>query len=200
MCGRVIQTRSASRMAEEFGAKLNGGDLFEPGEYGAGEPTLAIVTGEHGPEATIITWGLEAHWLPNGELLRHARAETALRKRTFQESAQVRCGIAPVDAWIERGTRPGARRGAHVVRPSDESVAGLAILWWRNPNDRRPARLVIVTKQATGAPAQIHHRTPMVITPEDAPTWLDPTSKIAPIQALLARPASAEGEFEIRPR
>ena len=53
---------------------------------------------------------------------------------------------------------------------------------------------------AMGAPAQIHHRTPMVIKRDDAPTWLDPTSKIAPIQALLARPASAEGEFVTRPR
>ena len=90
MCGRVIQTTPAGTMARTFGAALNGAQLFEPGEYGAGEKTLAIVTGENGPEATVITWGLEAEWLPRGELLRHARAETALRKRTFQESAHAR--------------------------------------------------------------------------------------------------------------
>ncbi|MCY4453432.1 MAG: hypothetical protein OXC01_15935 [Immundisolibacterales bacterium] len=43
----------------------------EPDKYGAGEKTLAIVTGENGPETTIITWGPEAEWLPRSELLRH---------------------------------------------------------------------------------------------------------------------------------
>ena len=200
MCGRVFQTTPAATMAGIFGARLNGGRLFRPGEYGAGDETLAIVTGQDGPEATALTWGLEVEWLPRGELLRHARAETAMRKRTFADSAAVRRGIAPVDAWIERATRPGPPRGAHVVQPSDGGVVGLAALWWRNADDRTPERLVIVTKGAMGAPAEIHHRTPMVVTPDDAPAWLDPASKIAAIQALLTRPASAEGQFETRPR
>ena len=87
-----------------------------------------------------------------------------------------------------------------MVWPKAKTVAGLAMLWWRDRATRRPAQLVIVTKQAMGAPAKIHHRTPMVVTPNDAEAWLDPTSKIAPIEALLARPATGEGEFETRKR
>ena len=196
MCGRVIQRTPAATMAHGFGAALNGGDLFPPGEYEGGDNTLAIITGDEGPEATVIRWGLEVEWLPAGELLRHARAETVLRKRTFQESAQVRRGIMPVDAWIERGTRRRGPRGPHMVWPKARTGAGLATLWWRDRTSDRPARLVIVTKQAMGAPAHIHHRTPMLVTPDDVKGWLDPTSKIASIHALLARPAAAEGELE----
>lgn len=117
----MFQTTPTATMAGIFGAGLNGGDLFKPGEYGSGDETLAIVTGPDGPEATTLTWGLEADWLPTGKLLRHARAETAMRKRTFSDSPAVRRGIAPVDAWVERATRAGTPRGAYVVRRRDGS-------------------------------------------------------------------------------
>ena len=71
---------------------------------------LRIVGGEQGRTATTIRWGLPASWLPPGEVLRHARAETALTNPTFRDAASRRRYIVPVNSWFEWGTRPGAKR------------------------------------------------------------------------------------------
>ena len=136
----------------------------------------------------------------SGELLRHARAETALTKPTFRDAARGRRCIVPADAWIEWGTRPGARRGPHEVSACEGETTGIAALWWPSPMRGCPRRLVVVTKTASGAPAQIHHRTPMALLDGDVDTWLDAESEVDAVRALFARPSSDEGTFEVRAR
>lgn len=119
MCGRVRITRPAMAVSELYVAQLTNrqAEMFPPGEYSAGDQVRAISHAEHGgAEITLITWGLPVSWLPSHELLRHARAETVLRKPTFAKSARERRRVIPVDAWYERGTRPGVRRDYHPHR------------------------------------------------------------------------------------
>ena len=59
---------------------------------------------------------------------------------------------------------------------------------------------MVVTKTASGAPAQIHHRTPMALLDGDVDTWLDAESEVDAVRALFARPSSDEGTFEVRAR
>ena len=201
MCGRVIQKTPVQSVASAYGARMEEEvTLFEPGEYTAGGQVLSIEASENGREASLSRWGLPAAWLTAGELLRHARAETAMSKPTFREAARTRRCIVPVDAWIEWGTRPGARRGPHEVRACEGGTTGIAGLWWPSAVRRCPRRLVIITKTASGPPAQIHHRTPMAVLDSDIDIWLDAESELDAVQALLARPSTREGTFEVRAR
>ena len=201
MCGRVIQKALANAVANAYEATMEEeATLFHPRERTPGETMLSIVDGEQERAATTIRWGLPAAWLPAGELLRHARAESALIKTTFRDAAKARRCVVPVDAWFERGTRPGAGRGPHRIGACDGSITGLAALWWPSAVRGSPRRLVVVTKQASGAPAQIHHRTPMAVLHADVDAWLDAESEIDIVRRLLARPSTEEGGFEVRPQ
>ena len=57
-----------------------------------------------------------------------------------------------------------------------------------------------VVKPRHGAPAQIHHRSPMAVLDADVGTWLDAESELDAVQALLARPSTTDGTFEVRAR
>ena len=170
MCGRVIQTTPAGTMARTFGAALNGGHLFEPGEYGAGEKTLAIVTGKNGPEATAITWGLKAEWLPRGGAAApHARGNYADVK-DFTNVA-MREGVRRIIAGcVEVASDARCRRGAadngvelRALAACEDAVEGLgnrreAVIRTRRHPRRR--RAFSGTPDATAAPAQFRAGAP----------------------------------------
>ena len=123
-----------------------------------------------------------------------------MSKPTFREAARTRRCIVPVDRWYEWGTRPGARGGPHEVSACEGGTTGFAALWWPSPVRGCPRRLVIVTKAASGAPAQIYHRTPMAVLDADVDTWLDAESELDAVLTLLERPSTAEGTFKARAR
>lgn len=199
MCGRVRLTTQAASIAEAYDAKADANAiLFRPGDYTPGERLLAINGGKEGRQAVTSIWGKRAEWLRNGDLLRHARAESALAKPTFEESARTRRCIVPVDGWFERGTRPGVAKGPHSICAEDGSITGLAALFWPPTVRGGFRRLVVITKQAMGAAAAIHHRTPMVVRTDDIETWLDAQAEIDGVRALLARPAAEEGRFQTK--
>ena len=199
MCGRVRITRPAMAVSELYLAQLTSrqAEMFPPGEYSAGDAVRAVSHAEHGgAEITVMTWGLPVSWLPAGDLLRHARAETVLRKPTFAKSARERRCVIPVEGWYERGTRPGVRRGYHAIAACDRGTVALAALWWPGAAPDGPRRLVVVTKEAQGAPARIHHRAPMVIAQHEVRDWVDPTCPLPTVRMMLGRPAADEGAFE----
>ena len=87
----------------------------------------------------------------------------------------------------ERATRTGAPRGYHRIGAGSGAGAAVAALWWQDA-DSTPQRLVVVTKQATGAPAQIHHRCPMVVRDDEVNAWIDP--RCTPLPAASRRETS----------
>lgn len=198
MCGRMRITQPAMAVSQRYLAQLTNrqAEMFPPGEYDPGEGLLAVSHDDRGgAEINVITWGLTASWLPPGKLLRHARAESALVKRTFATAARERRCIIPVDAWYERGTRPGVHRGYHAIGAANRAGVALAALWWPGPDAQSPRRLVIVTKEASGAPAQIHHRCPMVSERHEVSTWVNPKCATPKVRQMLGRPSGEEGAF-----
>ena len=126
----------------------------------------------------------------------HGSASTARGAALARHRAATRRCVIPVDAWYERGTRPGVRRDYHAIAARDRSSVALAALWWPGPTPDAPRRLVIVTKAAQGAPARIHHRCPMVVAQHEVRDWVDPTFPEIGVRQMLARASADEGAFE----
>ena len=86
-------------------------------------------------------------------------------------------------------------RNREGIATRDRAGVALTAIWWQSAG-AGPRRLVVITKEAAGAPAQIHHRAPMVVGDDEVNDWIDPRCAPATVRAMVARTADDEGEFE----
>ncbi|MBV7294830.1 SOS response-associated peptidase [Corynebacterium sp. TAE3-ERU12] len=135
-------------------------------------------------------WGLVPSWakqLPTSTLF-NARGETVAEKPSFRSAYRRQRCLVPVDGWYEwRDKQP------YFVSPKDGVVflAGLWEPWWQGYS------CTIITTDAVGELAWLHHRMPRVLPPEECATWLYGTT--ADVDELR-RPVSAAAvaDFSIR--
>lgn len=135
-------------------------------------------------------WGLVPSWARDpsgGARLLNARSETVLEKPSFKRAAASRRAVVPADGYYEwrkldDGPRPAKQ--PFYIHPADGSVAALAGLYefWRDKDlpDDDPGRWLvtctILTRAATGELADIHDRTPVMLTDTTVDGWLDPST------------------------
>ena len=118
MCGRFNQRGPSAALAETYGAVPDRpATLLAPGERTPGARVLAVL-GET-PVATAAVWGVAAEWLRRGELLRHARGETATTKPFFRGAAAGR----PASCPPTRGSSRDRRRAAGAPTTSPRATA-----------------------------------------------------------------------------
>jgi putative SOS response-associated peptidase YedK len=166
----------------------------------------------------VLRWGLVPSWSkdPSGAArMINARAETAAEKPAFRKALASRRCLMPAEGWYEwkRGVdsaKPGAKSGSkqpYFVTGTDGASLAMAGLWefWRTPNgEGDPQTLItcaVLTTDAVGPLAEIHHRMPLLLPAEHWDEWLDPdaadpTGMLAPpspelVAGLELRPVSA---------
>ena len=179
MCGRFMQERPVSDLAEIFGAEPL---VEDPGGRYNVAPTdeaIVVVEREERRALTSYRWGLIPHWAENAKIASrtfNARAETVATAPVFRDSFRRKRCLVPVDGFYE-WRREGTVRQPYRIFRSDGRPLVLAGLWagWRDPatdDVRRTFTIVTTTPNATVA--GLHDRMP-VIVPDDAwGRWLDP--------------------------
>jgi putative SOS response-associated peptidase YedK len=191
MCGRFMQERPVSDLAEIFGAEQL---ADEPGgRYNIAPTDEAIVVVERDDRRALVAyrWGLIPHWAEDPKIASrtfNARAESVATMPAFRESFRRRRCLVPVDGFYEWRREGTARRPYRIFR-SDGLPLALAGLWsgWRNPDTGEVRRtFTIVTTTPNEVVAPLHDRMP-VIVPDDAwARWLDPRpAEPGELRALL---------------
>ncbi|MGX7824349.1 SOS response-associated peptidase [Actinokineospora sp. 24-640] len=219
MCGRYAATRDPAALAAEFDAiDAIGGDA--PGADYNVAPTKSVVAvvQRHPRDADgtvdestterslrLMKWGLVPHWAKDASgaaKMINTRSESAAEKPSFKRSLARRRCILPADGWYE-WRRDGKDKQPFYTTPKDGSSLAMAGLWstWHDKADPDAPVLVtcsVLTTDAVGPVADIHHRMPLLLTPDEWHTWLDPDR--ADVAALL-RPVSDEvvDALEVRP-
>ncbi|WP_249009652.1 SOS response-associated peptidase [Conexibacter sp. DBS9H8] len=205
MCGRYslagpdpaeLRTRFGLREAPEWTPRYN---------LAPGEAILTVTAGPDGArEVARRRWGLVPPFLeqpPRSGALFNARAETAAEKPLFRAAfARSRC-LIPADGFYEWARLPdepipGApgrppRRPFH-VSAADGAIlafAGLAALW-RPGTAEAIASTTILTTVANATVAAVHHRMPVILTPEQELEWLDPTTPVGRLRELISGEAT----------
>ncbi len=177
MCGRFAITLPPDAMAQLFDA-VPANDLPDVPNYNVC-PTNAVHV-VHSLEGQrrlgAMRWGFLPHWYkaPNGgPLLINARAETIAEKPAFKAACRDRRCLIPVTGFYEWTKDDEGTRYPWYIHPSGDGPLVFAGVWQDWERDGQAFRTcAIVTCAANDRMAQIHHRMPVVLAPQDWPLWL----------------------------
>lgn len=182
MCGRYYITHPKDALERAFSVtKL---DPVTP-RYNIAPTQEAIVAGldrDGGIAASTMRWGLVPSWADDtsiaGKLI-NARSETAQNKPAFRQAFARRRCIVPASGFFEWHAESERDRKTPyaIARTDDEPLAfaGLYERWHdRDAGGGDPPLLTftILTMDAAPSIAQLHHRQPVMLTPDNAQAWL----------------------------
>lgn len=182
MCGRFVQTTSTQRLAEQFAATDTTGGALPPRFNVAPSTPIPVVIAADGRRLGTMRWGFVPSWSRDpdaGPRPINARVEGAAASRLFATALAGRRGVVPVDAWYEWTDEDGARQ-PWLLRPRADGPVAVAALWstWRAPDaapDAAPlATVALMTTEAGGEAATVHHRTPLLVPEALLDDWLAP--------------------------
>jgi putative SOS response-associated peptidase YedK len=180
MCGRFAFYSPAEAVAALFGADPIPSGLTLGARYNIAPsediPAIRQKPGEE-PELVLLRWGLVPFWAKDssiGNRMINARAETIATKPAFRNAFRERRCLVLADGFYEWRTEPGGKTPYYISLANGQPFA-LAGLWedWR---DRQSGEVLetatIITTAAIPLLAELHHRMPVVLEPENARRWL----------------------------
>ncbi len=124
----------------------------------------------------------------------NARAETLAKKPSFKTAFRYRRCLIPADGYYEWQSSDRSRKQPYLIRMADEQPFGLAGLYECRLDEagNEIESCAVITTEPNEMTAEIHHRMPAIIDPDEYSQWLDPdmndTDKLAP----LLRPYPAD--------
>lgn len=140
----------------------------------------------------LMQWGLIPHWSKEPKGWINAKAETAAQKPSFKRAfRQSRC-LIPASAFFEWKKTPAGKE-PYILKLKDQELFGFAGLYdtWYDPDGQPIRSYTILTCVPNALVAQVHHRMPVILKPEDEQTWLDRQTDLATLNQLL-RPYPTE--------
>ena len=186
MCGRYAIFAAPHRLIELFGA-----DIISnfPARFNAAplQEMPIIVKNRMG----FGRWGLLPSWAAADDRglcakMINARCETVSEKPAFREawSRGRRC-LIPANGFYE-WTGEGDAKQAYYLHHKTSDVIAFAGFWAKKDD---LVTFTVLTKDADAAIADIHHRMPVMFTPDQARDWFaaDERDAVAMIKAASGR-------------
>ena len=156
-------------------------------------PSAAPGGGEEALKVELLEWGLIPSWsATSGRRPINARIETADTQRMFRNAFRERRCLIPATCFIEWQKLAKGGRALHRVFAADGSLLAFAGLWerWNGP-----AGVVRTFTILTGPPSPVvsalHHRQPVILTPELREAWLAPGPLEPAVHRALLDPFEA---------
>ncbi|MDJ0591735.1 MAG: SOS response-associated peptidase [Pleurocapsa sp. MO_226.B13] len=173
MCGRFSLDTTKTEIAKEFKCAEF---ALSKSKYNIAPSQNVIVVINAGDrnEAVLMRWGLIPHWVRSLDSwksnLINARVETVDEKPSFRNGFKKRPCLIPVTGFYEwnKNKQP-------YYFHTKKGLFALAGIWesWNNlETEEKLLSCTILTTEAKGAIADIHHRMPLVIPSEYYDLWL----------------------------
>ena len=197
MCGRFVLTLPTDAVAGWFDAVVERTVAEQPRYNICPTQTIAVaISREDGRHLVPMRWGFLPRWYKrptDGPLLINARAETVAEKPAFRTSVRERRCLIPADGFYEWHRAKGRGKEPWFIYPRDAGLMAFAGIWreWAGPEGRHEVTCAIVTTASGEDLAQLHHREPVTILPDDFGLWLGEAGK----GASVLMHAAAEGYF-----
>lgn len=186
MCGRFVQSLTAIEYLEALQIELPVVDGFAPepvGRYNVAPRTrvLVIVQEKEGLRLERVPWGYAPSWASG---LRppaiNARLEKVATGAFWREAWKAARALVPADGWYE--WQPDPARPKHKQPYYFRLRSGGPLFFpavGRLPRQGREIQegdgFATITQASYGGMAEIHDRRPLVLGPDEARAWLDPS-------------------------
>lgn len=197
MCGRYRLSRRKQLVEEYFGSVSDEQDWVP--RYNIA-PTQLVPTIRQNPtqpvrELSMMRWGLVPSWAKDtsgAASMINARSETASTKPAFADALKHRRCLIPADgfyAW----KRTGTSKQPFCFEVNDRALFAFAGLWdrWKDASDNWLKTCSILTTTPNSVTSAVHDRMPVILSPDDYDTWLDPGMKKVDGLSELLRPYDA---------
>lgn len=178
MCGRYYidgddPSDALSRIMDELNRKKTPEGLKTSGEIFPSDIVPVLANSRKGDvQPFAMRWG---YAFPNGRPIINARSETAAQKPLFRDGMRQRRCIVPASHYFE-WERRGAARTKYAIRPANADMLNLAgIYHLENHGGVIVPAFAILTRDAAPGIAFIHDRMPVLLPPEAAADWLNPS-------------------------
>jgi len=175
MCGRYTITKKKSDIEKEFDVKADK-DFIEnynvaPSSY------MPVITNIDSSKINLLKWGLIPYWSKDNTFannLINARAETIFEKPSFKKNIKKqRCCIV-ADGYYEWKKENNYKQPYYIHMEHHKLFlfAGIWDSWEDQQKGEKINSFSIITKEATGDIANIHHRVPVTLNKTLKNTWL----------------------------
>ena len=187
MCGRYQLDAEFEEGSELLGALLE----FElrPRYNAAPMQYLPIIRREgQGNAVRQLRWGLVPNWAPDQSFAHkmiNARSESVHEKPAFKESFRLGRCLIPSTGFYEWKSM-GKYKQPHLIRMQSSPIFAMAGLWspW-SMGEEALETFTVLTTDPQGALSGLHHRMPVILSPEAQHAWLDPETSPRDLLALL---------------
>ena len=189
MCGRFT-LKTPERIKFDALNTYDPDDLVPRYNIAPSQNVLTILERNSEREATFLRWGLIPFWSKEPKGFINARAETLEQKPAFSESFQRRRCLIPADGFYE-WEKNGKISQPYYFQMKDQAPFAFAGIWdrWKSEGTWITS-CAIVTTTANELLAPIHHRMPVIISPESYDLWLADDPRAAVKDLLTPFPAS----------
>jgi putative SOS response-associated peptidase YedK len=194
MCGRFAFFSAHEATVRLFGLPATT-PLIEPRYNIAPTQFVPVVRldAQHARQLAMLYWGLVPHWAREksiGARMINARAETLAEKPSFRTAWRKRRCLVLASGYYEWQDSAAGKQPHFIRRVNSEpfAMAGLWESWLEQPGAEALQSCTIITTEAGGALAQIHHRAPVLIQPSDYERWLDAATDVTTLAPLLCAP------------
>jgi len=198
MCGRFFLQRDPAGLARYF--ETVNATPNHAASWNVAPTQTSLVVRRH-PESgerhlDTLRWGLVPRWAKDTKdaaKLMNARADTVAQKPSFRDAFAKRRCLVPMDGFYEwRKDEAGGRQAYAVSLASGEPMA-VAGLWegWKSPEGEWLRTFTVITTEAGGKQALVHHRMPAILPPETWDAWLgaEPAEPAELLELLVPCPS-----------
>jgi putative SOS response-associated peptidase YedK len=196
MCGRFVITSAPEALRRLF-AYVEQPNFPPRFNVAPTQPIPAVIIENGNRHFRLMRWGFLPSWVKDPRtftLLINARSETAREKPAFKNAIKRRRCLIPADGYYEWHVS-GDRKRPYFIHRRDGQPFGFAGLTetWTGPNGEELDTVAIVTAAASPDLAELHHRVPVTIAPQDFERWIDSRSNdVESVMPLLTGPAIGE--------
>jgi putative SOS response-associated peptidase YedK len=190
MCGRYAQSLGADEIVQSFSLDGSTLDKSLPLNWNIA-PTNEIYIIKNESDSMILdsaSWGVIAPWQKSLSDARasqshaiNARSESIHEKPTFRHAFRMSRCLIPATGYYEWATALGIYppKQPFFISRKDGKQLAIAGIWssWQSEKGEVIDSAAIITREAIGELATIHHRSPVFMPEELWQQWLDPENR-----------------------